>query len=191
MHSTVDAFLDMARLEADVFRVEIEPVGLRQVVATEVEELEERSPEADVTFDAPDSGTIVESDEMRLRQVLVNLLNNAVRHGGAPPQVHVRVYPRDGGFAVAVTDNGNGIPPEDRPHIFERFYRRPGSERRVGLGVGLYLSRQIADRLGARLTFESEVGKGTTFELVLPARHVPSGSQWTAATSDRSLRPSA
>jgi len=190
MHSMIEAFLDMARLEADVFRVEIEPLGLGQVVADEVDDLQERSPEVEVTFEAPDAPTTVESDEMRLRQVLVNLLNNAVRHGGTPPRVGVRVFPRDGGFVVAVSDNGEGIAPEERPHIFERFYRRPGSERRDGLGVGLYLSRQISDRLGARLTFESEVGKGTTFELAVPARHVPGRTQWPSDTRDRSLRPS-
>jgi two-component system phosphate regulon sensor histidine kinase PhoR len=193
MRSTIDAFLDMARLEADVFRVEIEPLALRQVVATEVAELEERSPEATVEFDAAEVPAIIESDEMRLRQVLVNLLNNAVRHGGSPPQVRVRVYPRGGGFAVSISDNGHGIAPEDRPHIFDRFYRRPGSEPRgQGLGVGLYLSRQIADRLGASLTFETEVGRGTTFDLLLPTQYAPDRRQWSpSGTRDRSLRPSA
>jgi two-component system phosphate regulon sensor histidine kinase PhoR len=191
MRSTVDAFLDMSRLEADVFRVEIEPVALRQVVATEVAELEERSPEVEVELDAAEITPIIESDEMRLRQVLVNLLNNAVRHGGSPPRVVVRIYPRGGGFAVSVSDNGRGIAPEDRPHVFERFFRRPGSEPRgEGLGVGLYLSRQIADRLGASLTFETEVGEGTTFVLLLPERYTPGRRQWTSETRDRSLRPS-
>ncbi len=189
MHSTVEAFLDMARLEADVFRVEIEPVDLRDVVETEVEELLDRTPGADVVLEAPQSETVVHSDEMRLRQVLVNLLSNAVRHGGTPPKIRVRIEQRDREVVVSVTDNGAGIAPEDRPHIFERFYRRPGAQRREGLGVGLYLSRQIADRLGARLTFESEVGKGTTFELALPVR-APLFAQAPSGTRDRSLRPS-
>ncbi len=106
-----------------------------------------------------------------LREALANLLTNALRHSppDAPVSVRVAVMPEDGGTraraTVWVSDRGPGIAPDLLPHIFERFTSGAGS---IGLGLGLYLAREIARAHGGALTVESTTGHGTTFRLAFP-----------------------
>ena len=108
-----------------------------------------------------------ETDPGLLRQILVNLITNAVdalaAEGG-----HIRVdaYARDGGVAIAVADDGVGIAPEDAARIFEPFYTTKG--RGKGTGLGLAICRELATALGGRITVESAPGRGSTFTVTLP-----------------------
>jgi signal transduction histidine kinase len=104
-----------------------------------------------------------------LREVVANLLSNALRH--TPPAAPVRVVVEEDGEAratVQVSDQGPGIAPELLPRLFERFTTGPGS---TGLGLGLYLAREIARTHGGTVTVESAAGRGTTFRLTLPLHH--------------------
>jgi signal transduction histidine kinase len=110
---------------------------------------------------------VIRSDHDRIAQVIGNLLDNAAKYGGGRVEVAVTRTPKS--VDLSVRDNGEGIPAEDQAHIFERFVR--GSARRVadtaGSGLGLYISRQVARRLGADLICESTEGIGSTFILRL------------------------
>ena len=111
----------------------------------------------------------IESDELRVKQVLVNLLSNAVKF--TPDGGHVAVAARrvDDELEVTVTDDGAGIAPEDRERIFESFQQgRRGPQREEGTGLGLTLCRRIVSLLGGRMWLQTEVGVGSSFGFSLP-----------------------
>jgi len=162
-------FLDLTRLDAGkvhpVWREVDVPnsvhralTGVRPAAEAKGVALDERSP------DAPPP---LRTDPVRLEQILVNLLSNAVRHSPQGGIVTVLVEPQPAAVAFRVSDHGPGIPTELQERIFEPFERfDPHSG--VGTGLGLPVSRRLAEVLGGRLTVESVVGRGATFSLSLP-----------------------
>jgi signal transduction histidine kinase len=114
--------------------------------------------------------TRVPVDPLRLEQVLVNLLNNAVKHSPEGGRIEVELaQPSPDTVRLAVRDYGDGIPPEHRARIFERFHQAHGEGHLRGLGLGLYVSRQIVEAHGGQLTAEFPEGGGTRFVVTLPA----------------------
>lgn len=109
-------------------------------------------------------------DRARIKQVLINLIGNAIRYTPEGGRVEVRVRRGQGKLHVAVSDNGPGIPPENLPYLFERFYRVEGSRSRQsgGMGLGLAIAKEFAVAHGGSLLVKSELGEGTTFTLTLP-----------------------
>ena len=111
--------------------------------------------------------TIV-SDPRRVRQILLNLLSNAIKFGAGKP-ICVRIKPvADEGVSVEVIDQGEGIPEADQERIFQEFVQLNKSQLQEGTGLGLPISKRLAELLNGSLTLESEPGKGSTFKLVLP-----------------------
>ena len=106
-------------------------------------------------------------DRTRLEQVVTNLLANAIKYGDGKP-IDVIVEPRDGGAAFIVRDRGIGIAPQDADRIFGRFERAISATAYGGLGLGLYIARQIVVAHGGRISVESTPGEGATFTVVLP-----------------------
>jgi PAS domain S-box-containing protein len=119
----------------------------------------------------PESTPQVAADEDALRQVLVNLVENAVKYSPAGGRVELTLAAGDGRVRFAVVDRGLGIPPAEQERIFEKFYRLdPNLSRGVGgTGLGLYISRELVRRMGGRLRVESAPGRGSTFWFELPA----------------------
>jgi signal transduction histidine kinase len=105
------------------------------------------------------------TDPRRLERIVFNLLDNAIKHGGG--QVCVSAVKRDGRVEVAVADTGPGIPAEDLPHVFDRFYKADPS-RSGGTGLGLAIARENARLLGGSISVTSELGRDTTFTVTLP-----------------------
>ncbi len=118
----------------------------------------------------PDSDLHVQADADGLRQVLVNLVENAVKYSPGGGRVELEIASQDGHARFAVRDRGLGIPPSEHERIFEKFFRiDPNLSRGVGgTGLGLYISREIVRRMGGRLRVESEPGAGSTFLFELP-----------------------
>jgi two-component system OmpR family sensor kinase len=110
---------------------------------------------------------IIEGDPDRLKQLLLNLIDNALKYTPPEGQVTISLYRDQDGVRVSVADNGVGIPPDVLPQIFDRFYRAQ-REGRKGVGLGLSIARWIAEAHNGRLTVESQVDQGTTFTLWLP-----------------------
>jgi signal transduction histidine kinase len=111
---------------------------------------------------------VASGDSDRIQQVLVNLLDNAAKYGGAP--VRISAESTDGLVRIAVSDAGPGISPADRDRIFEKFYRADTERSRAarGTGLGLYISRELAQRMGGRLALASAPGEGARFVVELP-----------------------
>jgi len=117
----------------------------------------------------PDEVGMVYTDELRLKQVVLNLLTNAIKFTNDGGSVVVRAVRRATEVEVSVTDSGIGVPEGDRERIFESFQQGGrGSSREEGTGLGLTLSRRIVELLGGRMWLESEVGVGSTFSFSLP-----------------------
>ncbi len=108
-------------------------------------------------------------DEFRLSQVVMNLLTNAVKYGQGRPVI-VRVYKDGDAACLEVEDQGSGIAPGEQEEIFKQFGRSPGADHRGGLGLGLYIAREIVTGHRGRLTVESEPGKGSIFRARIPCR---------------------
>ncbi len=113
-----------------------------------------------------DGQLLVEHDTGQIHQVLLNLMLNAIQAIDGPGQVDVDVHTRDGVAVVGVSDTGKGIDPEHLPNIFRPFYTTKGH----GTGLGLSLARRIVEDHGGRITVQSEVGRGSTFEVQLPLK---------------------
>jgi len=106
-------------------------------------------------------------DRTKLEQVVTNLVSNAIRYGGSEP-IDVAVQASAGEVRISVQDRGRGVAPEDQARIFRRFERGQNAEGSGGLGLGLYVVRQIVEAHGGRIELESELGAGATFTVVLP-----------------------
>ncbi|MHB8993407.1 MAG: sensor histidine kinase, partial [Chloroflexota bacterium] len=120
---------------------------------------------------------VVKGDRDRLEQVLVNLLDNAIRYSPTEREIEVGVVVRDREAIVSVRDHGVAIPREKQGRIFQRFYRaHTGTPHDYGgMGVGLYISREIVSRHLGRMWFESEKGRGSCFYFSLPLRGIRGG----------------
>ena len=128
-------------------------------------------PEGNVDGDRPD--LTITGDVGRLDQVLGNLVANALRYTPAGGTITLCAEPADGRVRITVSDTGEGIPAEDLPFIFDRFWRGDRSRSHsggAGSGLGLAIARELVQAHGGRIDAQSEVGRGTTFTIELPAK---------------------
>jgi signal transduction histidine kinase len=176
--SLINDLLDVSRIEAGRADLHAEYFDFADVAA-EVAQL--MGPMADIkkvliTVDIPEAGILMFSDRKRTLQLLLNLVNNAVKFtpGGF---VRIAAKATQTDLRVSVEDSGIGIKPEHVGMLFEAFRQVDGSARRVyeGTGLGLYLCRKILQLMGGQIDVKSEFGKGTRFEFVLPLRMTTAG----------------
>jgi PAS domain S-box-containing protein len=154
------------RLDRGELRVEREPVDLGELVRATVLTL---AAEPAIAVDVEPGVPPATGDRDRIQQVLVNLLDNALKYGDAP--IRVCVAAANSAVRVAVADAGPGIPRADQERIFEKFFRSGPELSRAagGTGLGLYISRELTQRMGGSLDVRSEPGSGATFVVELPA----------------------
>ncbi len=158
--------LDVSRLGAGRLMIEPVPVDLAILVRGVAQLADGHSVEISVDEDLPR----LPADPGRLEQVLGNLVSNAFKYGDPGTPILIRVSRKDGEVEVAVTNQGPGIPPAEIPRIFRRFYRASGAQSRAvaGLGLGLYIARELVHAHGGRMWVESTPGETTTFRFTLP-----------------------
>ena len=127
------------------------------------------SKNVELALEAPDELAAVMADPDRIEQVVRNLLNNAYHYTSEGGLVTVKLVPDGSGVTASVTDTGVGIPPENLPHIFGRFYRVDRSRARTtgGSGLGLAIVKQLVEAQGGRVWASSQIGKGSTFSFYL------------------------
>jgi signal transduction histidine kinase len=176
----LNEILDLSKIEAGRMELEYSTFDLRSLLEDGAAMLRQRAAEHGITLTvevAEDIGSI-QSDELRLKQVVLNLLTNAVKFTGNSGTVLVRAARRGNEIDVTVTDSGIGVPEADRQRIFESFQQGGrGSSREEGTGLGLTLSKRLVELLGGRMWLDSEVGVGSTFGFFLPARERESSEQ--------------
>lgn len=167
----INDILDVEKLEAGKFELDLRPLDLREIAARSIEGARGYADELGVALtltegdDAP-----VRGDADRLVQVVTNLLSNAAKFSPRGGAVTVNVYPEARIARLSVVDQGPGIPEAFRSRIFSKFAQADSSDTRSkgGTGLGLAIAREIAERHGGRLWFESTEGEGATFHLDLP-----------------------
>jgi heavy metal sensor kinase len=168
-----DQLLTLARQDAGLLEQRSDPVNLAELTAGVVETLRPLADAKGVTLaveaGAPAAETLTSGDPDRLRQVLLNVLDNALKHTAAG-SVTARVKAAGPTVAVEVRDTGEGIPPEHLPHVFERFYRvdRARTREDGSTGLGLSIARSIVEAHGGRIELTSTRGEGTTCVISLP-----------------------
>lgn len=166
----LDDMLDVSRARTGRLAIVPGPFDLCASAAAVVEAIQEqaRGTGVQVTLAAPPA-LVIEGDEFRIEQVITNLLTNALRYGdGKPVAVAVGVREEERECFVSVRDQGMGIAPADQERIFEQFERTEGASQVAGLGLGLYIARQIAQAHQGRLEVRSAPGEGSEFVLSLP-----------------------
>ncbi|MEX2373804.1 MAG: ATP-binding protein [Dehalococcoidia bacterium] len=166
MRRLVEDLLDASRSEQSGFLGLLAPLDLT-TLAREVAETTNAQSHRIVVDGGP---VVIEGDRDRMRQVMANLLDNAIKYSPDAGEIHVRVSADGGRAYLSVTDRGVGVPDEDRSVIFERFQRgsRLDDRRFSGLGLGLYLCKRIVEEHGGAISVDSEYGRGSTFQVALP-----------------------
>jgi two-component system OmpR family sensor kinase len=180
MAELVDALLTLARADEGIAPLHRESVDLRGIVEEVQETGELLAEEAGVTMEVatPTEAMVVSVDASRIRQLILNLVTNAVKYTPAGGSVRMQLGPVNGRVALSVADTGIGIAPGDLPHIFDRFWRadsaRTRTGERPGSGLGLAICKWIAEAHGGRIDVVSRPGRGTTFTVTLPRLAAPS-----------------
>jgi PAS domain S-box-containing protein len=168
----VDDLLDLSLVEARRLRLDRHWVKPQLLVRETVERLAHLSNGTRVTVTEGQGLDDVCVDQMRIGQVLGNLISNAVKYGEKGSDIAVRIEPHGAEVDIAVENRGPGIPAEDVPLLFKRFARTAKARRSgaPGLGVGLYIAKELVEAHGGRIWVESTPGQTTTFHVALPAR---------------------
>jgi two-component system, OmpR family, phosphate regulon sensor histidine kinase PhoR len=174
----VDKLLSVARLDSGDLQLELSPVDLRSLVSEVVDSVRE---EADVNghelvVDLPDVPLPARTDTDKVRQVLLNLVDNAVRFSPGGGRVTVGALRRGETIVLSVADEGVGIPDNEQERIFSKFYR-VGDAQTGGTGVGLFIAQGLVSALGGRITVRSAEGQGSSFVVELPAREGERGEE--------------
>ena len=175
MTALIESLLTLARTD-NAARLRLEPTDLNATVEEVVRQTEPAAIARGVRLTARPAGEpmVAMANGPAIHRVLLTLIDNAMKH--TPPEGHITVSaaPEGGGVRLAVQDNGEGIPPEALPHIFERFFRADSARSSgSGLGLGLSIAQAIAQAHGSRITVESAPGQGARFELLLTASGTP------------------
>jgi signal transduction histidine kinase len=168
----VDDLFELATIESGALQLRLEETAIDDVMATAVAGAMPVAERAQVVLSFEPSATIATlfADPDRLTRVLANLLHNAIRHTPPDGTVNISTTIADSALLVSIADSGEGIPLEDLPHVFERFYRvdKSRSRRSGGSGLGLSISRGIIEAHGGRIWIDETGSTGTRVTFSLP-----------------------
>lgn len=166
----IDNWLDLSRIESSEGPGQLVDCDLRSIIAGAVELVEDAATARGISLHVhvPTGLEPVRGDPIRLGQVVSNLLNNAVKYNRDSGAVWVEAALEPEAVRVSVRDTGEGIHPDDLPHVFDRLYRGRRRERTEGTGLGLAIARMIVIRHGGDIWAESAYGEGSTFSFRLP-----------------------
>jgi signal transduction histidine kinase len=173
MSSVIGKLLFLARSDAGKEQLTFEDVELKGLITGLASNIEALAQDKGIKFavDAHEE-LMVSGDKVKLRQLFINILENAVRYTPTAGHISVSLVKQESNAVVSISDTGIGIPPEHLPHIFERFYRVDKARARAdgGVGLGLAIAKIIAESHKGKIEVESELGKGTTFTISLPLK---------------------
>ncbi len=177
--SMVEDLLLLARSDSGAIELEHVPVDLGDVASDGASALGKPATDRGVRVEVDPQPAVVSGDPARLRQLVMILVDNAIRHSPADGRVGVEVRADGGGASLTVEDDGPGIRPEDLPHLFERFYRAHGAPG-GGTGLGLAIAAWIVDRHGGRIEVANRAEGGARFVVHLPTGVAAEGAVATA-----------
>jgi PAS domain S-box-containing protein len=166
----VEELLTLAQMDSWQYSLKLETTDLSRIIENAVDSVEAKAQRFGIEIHLYDAAVQCTCDSQKLYQVFLNLLDNAVKYSETGARVDITVGKDKNDHIVRIKDTGMGIPEEDLPHLFERFYRVDKNRSRStgGSGLGLAISKQIVEMHGGRISVASEVGVGTTFTVRLP-----------------------
>ena len=164
----IDALVKTSRLETGVLAMTPKRHGLQQLLEDAASQAAPKAEAKDIVLTAEPTDLTAKFDPKWTTEALYNLVDNAVKYTPAGGRVTLRAVGYELFFRIDVTDTGPGIPEAEQAKIFQRFYRSPSASEEEGVGIGLYLARQIAAGQGGYLKVASRPGEGSTFSLFLP-----------------------
>jgi PAS domain S-box-containing protein len=169
-HGLIDSLLDIGRIQVGGLSITRKPLELCSLVRALVEELQPSLEQHTVQLECEADALIVAGDAGRLEQVVQNLLQNALKYSPAGGVVMVRVYRQNDRACLSVSDRGIGIPKAAQADLFQQFYRATNVEAQQiqGMGIGLYVVKEIVTLHDGEITVESREGEGSTFTVSLP-----------------------
>lgn len=170
LSTMINSLLDIARLEQGGLQLDVAPLDLSDLARRVVEEIQPTAERHTLLFETRAAPLMIVGDALRLEQVLQNLVSNALKYSPAGGAVRVTVEQRDGLARVSVADEGIGIPADALPNLFQRFFRAGNAESQTigGMGLGLYVVKEIVSLHGGTVAVESSEGRGSTFSICLP-----------------------
>jgi signal transduction histidine kinase len=172
LNRLIEDLRTLSLTDAEHLRLQMEPVNVGELATQVGERLQLHAGEKGIRLETAVSSPIplIQADPERLTQILTNLIANALRYTPEGTRVQVSVRAVAGGVETAVSDNGPGIPPEDLPKLFDRFWRAEQSRSRAtgGSGLGLAVAKQLVQAHGGRIWVKSELNRGTRFTFFLP-----------------------
>lgn len=184
----VSDLLDLSRLQNTDFAMEMGEVDLKEIAEDAVRSIRRvaAGKNVEVRLSHEGEGYVIFGDYGRLRQMLLILLDNAVKFSPEEGKVDVALSAGQNTIKVSVCDEGPGIEKKDLPHIFERFYKQPSEENKRGTGLGLAIAKQIADRHNAVLEAVNRTNRGCEFSLTISNADL----NWLAHTYSQRAQPS-
>jgi signal transduction histidine kinase len=170
LNKLIGGLLDLSRIETGQLSIDREPVDLVALTQAVVDEVRPTLDQHTISLRLPELPLVVEGDALRLEQVLRNLLQNAIKYSPMGGEVCVELLAQAQQARLVVRDQGIGIPASALPQLFSRFYRAPNADVRAfsGMGLGLFVVREIVGLHGGEVSVESQEGQGSAFAVVLP-----------------------
>lgn len=165
MEMLINSLLRLTKLDNDGTALHLQPLSSQELVTTAVEQVSKQAAAKHISLDNTAAKASVMGENESLTQLLVILLDNAIKYSPAKSSVQVSSTTVDGQYALQIADSGQGISATEMPHVFERFYRADSARTngsQAGYGLGLSIAKLIADRNKATITLTSRPGKGTT-----------------------------
>jgi signal transduction histidine kinase len=171
MEALIEDLLDAARLQRGTVNLLLKPIDLVPVVERSVQLARNIAQAQKINFEPTEAPLVVDCDSGRIEQVLLNLMTNAVTFAPEAARIDVRVFRADGAICIEVQDYGPGISAENLRRLFAPFFQSDSNLHSVqnGLGLGLFISKELVSAHGGTIGVTSKVGSGTTFTVRLPA----------------------
>jgi len=166
----VNSLLTVYKFDAGKVELVKSNFNAKELILQRYEELKPLADKKNIEFVLNfeiDDDLLINADRQEIGRVIANLCGNAVNYTNPNGKIEVTVKEQDGDFLFSISDNGNGIPKEDIPHLFKRFSQGTSKKRSTGTGLGLYLSRQIVEAHGGKIWLESKINKGSEFSFIL------------------------
>jgi len=168
MAKIIEDLTELARIDGGQVQLKREPVAIASFLPDFLQRAAMVLDASRIQLEIASEVSPVLADPDRLERILTNLLSNALKFSTPDTPVQVCVCQQDGELRMSITDQGRGIPPNDIPLLFRRFYRIKDEHRAKGIGLGLYITKKLVEAHGGCIWVESEVEQGSTFFFTLP-----------------------
>ncbi|MGB9673144.1 MAG: ATP-binding protein, partial [Anaerolineales bacterium] len=165
----IENLLDASRLQAGALSMNLSDLALAPLIERIAQKFQTQTTQHKIIVDIPPNFPIIMADENRISQLLSNLISNAIKYSPDGGEIRISGQARPDQVIICVSDEGVGIPPEDIPFVFDRFYRAEDAKKNTkGAGLGLYLARAVVEAHGGHIWVDPKMGKGTRICFSLP-----------------------